>query len=76
MECNPTYAHVRLSSGRETIVSVHNIAPSVKSNPAVPENIEETILIDSDVSIDNVGDRSARLMIVLLIVVPVAMKRL
>ena len=59
IECHPTYAHVRLSSGRETIVSVRDIAPTVESNTALPENNGETIFIDSDVSIDNVGDRNA-----------------
>ena len=42
MECNPTYAHVRLSSGRETTVSVRDIAPRVESNTGVPENSGET----------------------------------
>ena len=51
IECNPTYAHVRLSSGRETTVSVRDIAPRVESNTALPENSGETIFIDSDVSI-------------------------
>ena len=58
MECNPTYAHVRLSSGRETTVSVRDIAPRVESNTGVPENSGETIFNDSDVPIDNVGDRN------------------
>ena len=58
IECNPTYAHVRLSSGRETTVSVRDIAPRVQ-NTALPENNGETIFIDSDVSLDNVGDRSS-----------------
>ena len=59
IECNPTYAHVRLSKGRETTVSVRDIAPRVESNTALPENNGETIFIDSDVSLDNIGDRSA-----------------
>ena len=59
MECNPTYAHVRLRSGRETTVSARDIAPRVESDTAVPKNNGETIIIDSDVSIDNVGDRNA-----------------
>ena len=59
IECNPTYAHVRLSNGFETTVSVRDIAPRVESNTALPENNGETIFIDSDVSLDNVGDRSA-----------------
>ena len=78
IECNPTYALVRLSSGRETTVSVRDIAPRVESSTAVPENSGETTFIDSDVSIDNVGDRNVTvvLMIVLVIVVPVSMTRL
>ena len=59
IECNPTYAHVRLSSGRETTVSVRDIAARVESNTALPENSGETVFIDSDVSVDNVGDRNA-----------------
>ena len=59
IECNPTSARVRLSSGRETTVSERDIAPRVKSNTALPENSGETVFIDSDVSVDNVGDRNA-----------------
>ena len=59
MECNPTNAHVHLSSGRKTTVSVRDIAPRLESNIALTENRGETIFIDSDLSIDNVGDRNA-----------------
>ena len=45
IECNPTYAHVRLSSGRETTVSVRNIVSRVENNTALPENSGETFLL-------------------------------
>ena len=59
IESNSTYTHVRLSSGRETTVSVRDTAPRVESNTALPENSRKTIFIDSDVSVDTVGDRNA-----------------
>ena len=59
IECNPTYAHIRLISGRETTVSTRDIAPRVESTTALPENNGETSFIDSDASIHNDGDRNA-----------------
>ena len=55
IECNPSYTHVRLSSGRETIVDFTRYpAPRVENNTALPANRSETTCIGSNVSIHNV----------------------
>ena len=59
IEWNPTYAHIRLISGRETTVSTRHIALRVESNTALPENNGETSFIDSDASIHNDSHRNA-----------------
>ena len=59
IECSPSYPHVRLISGRESTISIRDIAPRVENNTELPKKSGETIFIDSDVSFHNVGGHDA-----------------
>ena len=41
VEANPQYAHVRLNDGRETTVSLRDLAPYSPSTPAEPSDLAE-----------------------------------
>ena len=54
IDCNPMYAHVRLQDGRETTVSLHQLAPvgdlSNHSNPGPPPS-SQTVNLESNDSL-------------------------
>jgi hypothetical protein len=41
LECNPQYAHVRLSDGREETVSLRQLAPKPPETPSLEHNLQQ-----------------------------------
>ena len=52
MEANPQYAHVRLNDGRETTVSICDLAPYTPSTPNSDNSDQESPPLQEDETID------------------------
>lgn len=56
LDLNPTYARVRLPSGREPLVSLRHLAPAGQKPVAVPTNFEDSQL-PGNIAVENIESR-------------------